>query len=307
MAIVWVLARHANRRGPLGRSSCVVVGPDYDSGMRIWNDLKQLREARQAAPGSVALVPTMGALHAGHLSLVEFGRRHCDEVWVSVFVNPTQFGPGEDFERYPRTLESDLAACEAAGVTGVFAPPVEGMYPDVPPVAMDIPRLTAELEGAARPGHFPGVCRVVAKLLLAVLPDAAVFGRKDYQQWRVIDAMAADLFMPTKIVAAPTVYEPDGLAMSSRNRYLSEADRIQGLGLSAALTRAQQLQAEGQTPGAIESAMSSVLAEHGVQTDYAVVRDAADLAMIRDWSRPAVALVAGRVGQTRLLDNRALG
>jgi len=306
MAIVRVLARHANRRRGRGRSSCADDGPDYDSGMQICNDLKQLREARRAATGSVALVPTMGALHAGHLSLVEEGLRHCDTVWVSVFVNPAQFGPHEDFERYPRTLESDLAACRAAGVAGVFAPPVEVMYPDFPPMAMDVPTLTTELEGAARPGHFPGVCRVVAKLLLAMLPDVAIFGRKDYQQWRVIDAMVADLFMPTKIVAAPTIYEPDGLAMSSRNRYLSEVDRECGLGLSAALDRAQKMRAAGQSPDEVEAAMAVVLAKHRVQTDYAAVRGAEDLQMIRDWSKPAVALVAGRVGQTRLLDNRVL-
>ncbi|MFW5682393.1 MAG: pantoate--beta-alanine ligase, partial [Phycisphaeraceae bacterium] len=191
--------------------------------MEMLKTVHELRAWRRSRAGKVALVPTMGALHEGHLAHIDLALRHADDVVVSVFVNPTQFGPTEDFDRYPRDLDRDSEACESRGATAVFCPSVEQMYPPgVPEASVDVPRVSRELEGTHRPGHFPGVCRVVAKLLLMSMPDAATFGRKDFQQLRVVQAMIADLRMDVDVLEAPTVREADGLAMSSRNRYLSD-------------------------------------------------------------------------------------
>ncbi|MEX0887033.1 MAG: pantoate--beta-alanine ligase [Phycisphaeraceae bacterium] len=271
------------------------------------------RTRRRALAGRVALVPTMGALHAGHLAHVEQARRVADHVLVSIFVNPTQFAPGEDLDRYPRPLEDDLAACRAAGVTGVLAPSVDAVYPPgVSDAVIDVPELTRELEGAHRPGHYQGVCRVVAKLLNIFTPDVVTFGLKDYQQLKVIEAMVADLMIPVEILPVATVREPDGVAMSSRNQYLDAQQRHHALGLSKALNQARMLveQAGEVDPAAVEQAMTQVLEAHHLEVDYAVVRHAQSLRPI-DCIEPGhdghvVALIAAWLGHVRLIDNQVL-
>jgi pantoate--beta-alanine ligase len=246
--------------------------------------------------GRVALVPTMGALHEGHLSLVREAQARADAVVVSVFVNPLQFGPGEDLDRYPRTLDADVKALEGEGVDVVFAPGAADVYPGGPPqVTVDAGPLGTLLEGASRPGHFAGVLTVVAKLLGLVRPDVAVFGEKDYQQLTLIRRMVADLELGVRIDGAPTVREPDGLAMSSRNRFLTPADRQQALALSRALRRG----AEQHTAAGILAAASAELT--GVDTDYLALRGT-DLGPAPA-SGPGRLLVAARVGSTRLIDN----
>lgn len=200
----------------------------------IAKDLDELAAAR-ARLGRLALVPTMGALHEGHRSLIRAAHRHADAVAVSIFVNPRQFGPGEDFDRYPRTLDEDLQVCADDGVALVFAPQVDVVYPRPPMVTVSPGELGTRYEGAARPGHFAGVLTVVAKLFGMIRPDVALFGEKDAQQLALIRLMVADLDMPVEIVSCPIVREPDGLAMSSRNRYLSPAERTTALALSRAL------------------------------------------------------------------------
>ncbi len=283
--------------------------------MWIARTIADARTQRRGMVGRVAFVPTMGALHEGHLSLVEAGRRDADRVIVSIFVNPTQFGPHEDFHRYPRPIEQDLALCEAAGADGVFNPPVEEMYPPHAPACdVNVPDLTHDMEGVMRPGHFQGVCRVVAKLFNIVAPDVACFGMKDYQQLAVIRAMTTDLNLPIAILACPTRREPDGLAMSSRNRYLDPDQRRRAVGLHRSLQQARRMvEEEGCTdPAAVEDAMRRVIAEHGFdRIDYATVRHPRTLAALKvmDPGTPdaAVALVAARMGTTRLLDNVVMG
>ncbi|MEX2389413.1 MAG: pantoate--beta-alanine ligase [Phycisphaeraceae bacterium] len=282
--------------------------------MELTHSVEDARTHRRSLKGTVAFVPTMGALHEGHLKLVEQGRSLADHVLVSIFVNPTQFGPGEDFEQYPRTLEADVAHCRSAGASGVFAPSADQMYPAAAvETQVDVPLLTADLEGTFRPGHFQGVCRVVAKLLNVVQPDVAVFGQKDYQQLKVIEAMAADLLLPVRIVGMPTVREPDGLAMSSRNRYLAADARRHATGVYKALTQARQMIVDdGETdPAAVERAMVQTLEAHHLDVDYAVVRHPQTLALL-DCIEPAltrgvVALIAARLGGVRLIDNMVIG
>ncbi len=272
---------------------------------------------RNASTASVALVPTMGALHDGHLSHIQHARANAERVIVSIFVNPTQFGPNEDFERYPRDLDRDLKLCEAHGAHAVFVPDVETVYPpDQPAVEINVPSVAAELEGAERPGHFAGVCRVVMKLFGLVRPDVATFGRKDYQQLTVIKAVVADLAVPVRIVEVPTTREPDGLAMSSRNVYLTPEQRQRALTLNRSLTKLKD--AVDAAPEVeptlnadeLEAQLLADLHAGGVtEVDYAVVRHARTLAPLKDGFDPrdAVALLACRFGQTRLIDNRALG
>jgi pantoate--beta-alanine ligase len=269
--------------------------------------ISQTRAAVRAL-GPVAFVPTMGALHAGHMALVKRARQLAERVVVSIFVNPTQFGPNEDLSRYPRPLERDLKMCEEAGVDLVFLPGVDDIYPPAEiPVNVDVPSLTTILEGAHRPGHFVGVCRVVAKLFGIVQPVVACFGKKDYQQLKVIEAMTAGLSLPVKIVPCETVREPDGLAMSSRNVYLTPEQRPHALALSKALAEAKRLIREGETdPKVVESAMVGELRMHQVTIDYATVRDARTLQTV-DSVNPdlaaVVCLIAARVGNVRLIDN----
>jgi pantoate--beta-alanine ligase len=259
-------------------------------------------------PGIVAggaLVPTMGALHEGHLALVRRATTLGRPVVVSVFVNPTQFAPGEDLATYPRQLEADVEAAAAAGADVVFAPSESTVYPPDDPVPVPpLPAVATEpgLEDALRPHHFAGVTQVVARLFDLVRPAAAVFGAKDYQQLRVIEAMvdsAGDRWPGLEIVAHPVVREPDGLAMSSRNRFLDAGARERARGLSEALERA----AEAASPDAAERAMRRVLAERDLQIDYAVVRDARTLLPVDAFDRATRALVAARAGDVRLIDN----
>ncbi len=249
----------------------------------------------------VALVPTMGALHEGHLALVRAAAGHADAVLASIFVNPLQFGAGEDLDRYPRTPESDLAALAGKGVELVFAPSVEEMYPGGQPAVTVAPGpLGGLLEGASRPGHFAGVLTVVTKLFGLLRPDVAVFGDKDYQQLVLIRRAVADLELGVEVVGVPTVREPDGLALSSRNRYLSAADRERALALSRGLRAGVAAGAGG--AGAVLAAATAELA--GVDVDYLALRGP-DLGAAPA-TGPARLLVAARVGGTRLIDNLPL-
>ncbi len=282
--------------------------------MWVTHSVSETREARRRLVGKVALVPTMGALHAGHVSLITQAKAMADHVVVSVFVNPTQFGPKEDFSKYPRPIEKDLAMCKAAGASGVFNPGVADVYPEGA-VASDvtIPALASILEGAARPGHFAGVCRVVAKLFNIAQPDVALFGKKDYQQLAVIRAMVADLNMPLAIHACETMREADGLAMSSRNVYLSAEDRVHARGISLALREAREMiVVRGETdPKAVEAAMEGIIRAHRFEPGYSVVRHARTLGEV-DTLNPAVThglvlLAAAKIGGVRLIDNLEIG
>ncbi|MFB4292464.1 pantoate--beta-alanine ligase [Nonomuraea sp. ATR24] len=255
--------------------------------------------------GSVALVPTMGALHEGHRSLIRAARSRADHVVVSIFVNPLQFGPGEDFSRYPRTFEADLEVCRAEGVEVVFAPAAEDMYHPDRQVSLRSGEMGRVVEGAVRPGHFDGMLTVVLKLFNLVQPDLAVFGQKDAQQLALIRRMVADLDVPVEIVGAPTVREPDGLALSSRNRYLSPADREVAL----ALSRALRAGAAESVPSRVIAAAREVLeaAAPELALDYVVLVDPATFAEVAEpYTGEAVLAVAGRVGTTRLIDNAVL-
>ena len=249
---------------------------------------------------TLALVPTMGALHEGHLSLIRLAKEHADHVVVSIFVNPLQFGPGEDFSRYPRTFEADLAACRTAGVDVVFAPSAEEMYPPDRQVSVSAGPMGSIVEGEFRPGHFDGVLTVVLKLFNLVRPGVAVFGQKDAQQLAMIRRMVADLDVPVRIVGAPIVREPDGLALSSRNRYLSPEEREIALALSRALREGER----HRTPGEIVAATRRVLDAAPLTVDYVVLADPATFAQVGDdHTGEAVLAVAARVGATRLIDN----
>lgn len=255
----------------------------------------------------VGLVPTMGYLHAGHLSLVAEARRRCDAVAVSIFVNPVQFGPNEDFEKYPRDEARDLELCRGAGVAAVFLPAPAAMYAPDASVFVVEERLERGLCGARRPGHFRGVCTVVAKLFNLALPDVAVFGQKDFQQAAIIRRMVRDLNFPVEVVVAPILREPDGLAMSSRNVYLSGDERQRALGLSRALAGAAEAVAAGPSPAdAVRLRMAEVLERHALRVDYAEVVSAETLEPVAQASRGDVALVAAYCGKTRLIDNRVL-
>ncbi|MEU0239452.1 pantoate--beta-alanine ligase [Nocardiopsis sp. NPDC006198] len=267
---------------------------------------EELRRAL-SGPGHVALVPTMGALHGGHRSLMRLARERADTVVVSVFVNPLQFGPDEDFDRYPRDLAADTALCAEEGVDVVFAPSVATMYPAPQMVTVDAGPMGERLEGASRPGHFTGVLTVVAKLLNLVRPDTAVFGEKDAQQIALVRRMVADLDVPVEIVGAPILRDPDGLASSSRNVYLSDAERRSALALSRALRAGREAAAGG--PDAVRAAAHAVLdgaagAAPPVVLDYLALVDAATFTEAAPGHRgDAVLAVAARVGSTRLIDN----
>ncbi len=256
----------------------------------IWDTIAGFRGALDEARRGGALVgfvPTMGALHDGHLSLVERARRDCDVVAVSIFVNPLQFGAGEDLDAYPRDLAADLARCEAAGVDHMFAPPVAEMYPEPVLTTVSVAGPSEGMEGASRPGHFDGVATVVAKLFAIAGACRAYFGEKDWQQLQVVTRMAADLSFPVEVVGCPIVREPDGLAMSSRNVYLSPAER------RAATVLHRALLAGRAAPDPIAAVKDVVAREPLAELDYAEVREGR-------------LLVAARLGRTRLLDNIAL-
>jgi len=303
-------ARNESRFGQAGRMTDVATTID---------EVRQrVAEARRRGK-RIGLVPTMGALHEGHLALVRAARAASEYVVVSIFVNPTQFVAGEDFERYPRPLEADLAACRGAGVDLVFAPAAAEMYPATPgrsPASpgrspagsvtrVSVPILSEKMCGAFRPGHFDGVCTVVAKLFAIVQPDAAWFGEKDAQQLAIVRRMTADLNLPVEVRACPTVREPDGLARSSRNAYLAADERRRALVLARALREAEAaIRAGGRDAAAVAEAVRRHIAqEEGVELQYVAVVDPdtlEDLGTIQDH---ALVAVAARVGKTRLIDN----
>ncbi|MCA9555061.1 MAG: pantoate--beta-alanine ligase [Myxococcales bacterium] len=252
----------------------------------------------------VGFVPTMGALHAGHLSLVEEAARHAEVVVVSIFVNPTQFGPNEDLSRYPRDLEGDLAKLREVGTSVVFHPSEDVMYPPGHQTTVQVAHVTQGLCGAHRPGHFEGVATVVAGLFGLVHPDVAVFGEKDYQQLTTIRTLVRDLHMDVEVVGAPLVRETDGLAMSSRNAYLSPEERLTALSLSRGLFRARDRYAAGERNAALLiGAAHAELDLAGVQPEYLELRHATSLVPLERADGPCVMLVAARVGKTRLIDN----
>lgn len=255
---------------------------------------------------TVGFVPTMGNLHAGHHSLIKLARARTDRVVASVFVNPTQFGPSEDFERYPRTLAQDQAGLAEQGCDLLFAPEVATMYPFGPAnsVSVHVPQLTDTLEGAHRPGHFDGVATVVCKLFNLVQPDVAVFGQKDFQQLKVIERMVRDLALPVKVMGAPTLRAEDGLALSSRNQYLSPAERELAPQIHATLQQMRELVLKGHAIKVVEQAAASKLARAGFEPDYAAIRRAEDLSEPAEGEREGlVALIAARLSSTRLIDN----
>lgn len=257
---------------------------------------------------TIGLVPTMGNLHAGHFSLIHAARERCDRVVASIFVNPTQFGPNEDFARYPRTLDADAQGLAADGCDLLFAPSVDTVYPFGIEAAtrVEVAGVTETLEGAFRPGHFAGVATVVLRLLNLVQPDVAVFGRKDYQQLLTIRRLVADLCLPIDIVSAPTRREADGLAMSSRNQYLSASERVQAAQIHATLQQMREAIARGDAYETVEAAAMAALDKAGFRTDYAAVRRSDDLSAPLPGQREGLlGLVAARLGSTRLIDNLA--
>jgi pantoate--beta-alanine ligase len=270
-------------------------------GPHVADTVADLRELLADLPGPLALVPTMGALHEGHRTLVRAARERAATVVVSVFVNPTQFGPGEDFDRYPRTWDADLAALAEEAADVVFHPPVAEVYPPrAVGVTVDPGPLGSVLEGAIRPGHFAGVLTVVAKLFGLVRPDVALFGEKDYQQLTLIRAMARELALPVEVVGVPTVREDDGLALSSRNRYLSPAERATAVALSRALRAGAGAGRQG-ADAVLTAARAVLAAEPALLQDYLELTDT-DLGPAPT-AGPARLLVAARAGATRLLDN----
>jgi pantoate--beta-alanine ligase len=264
--------------------------------------------AWRAGAGRVAFVPTMGALHAGHLSLVERAARESDAAIASIFVNPTQFGANEDFAAYPRREAEDIRLLEKHACAAAFVPPVAEIYPPGDATRVTPGPIAAPLEGAARPGHFVGVATVVAKLLAIVRPDVAFFGQKDFQQLRVLQTVARDLRLGVEIVGCPTVREPDGLALSSRNAYLTAEQRRDALALSRGLFAARELWERGQRdPGVLRERVRELASEGGVALEYVSVADPLTLAELEVPSETAVLSLAARVGKARLIDNVLLG
>lgn len=288
--------------------------------VQVIHTIAEFRDWREANRGALAFVPTMGALHEGHASLVREARRLADRekgtVASSIFVNPTQFGPSEDFTKYPRTLESDLAMLEAAGCDVAFVPTAEEMYgtkninaaTQSMLATVDPGPLADILEGAIRPGHFRGVCTVVLKLLNIVTPTKLVMGQKDYQQNAVLRKMIADLNVATEHVMCPTLREADGLAMSSRNRYLTAEERPRAVGIFEALTWASRAFAKGERSGKILSdGMKQRIETRGLNVQYAVAADTSTLETFSSVENECVFLIAAKLGATRLIDNMLTG
>ncbi len=279
--------------------------------MEVVTSIKELRkrifqEKREGR--KVGFVPTMGYFHEGHLSLMRRARKECDFVVVSIFVNPHQFGPSEDYHRYPRDVERDKKLAKEVGVDLLFVPSVEEMYPEDQLTWVEVEELTNVLCGPFRPGHFRGVATVVAKLFNLVQPDVAYFGEKDYQQLQVIKKMVKDLNFPLEIVGIPTVREKDGLAMSSRNTYLTDEERQVALSLSRALKRAQELYESGEREvEAIKEAMLNLLKKPDLKLEYLEILDADKLSPLERIEGKALVALAARVGGTRLIDNVVLG
>ncbi len=279
--------------------------------MRIIEEVTALRQwvtAGRRDGGRIGLVPTMGALHAGHLALVHRAAEVCDRVVASIFVNPTQFGPGEDFERYPRDREGDAAQLAGAGCELLFLPGVDAIYPPGHSTFVEVEGVSAGLEGAFRPGHFRGVATVVTQLLNLVLPDVAIFGEKDAQQLAVIRRLVRDLHLPVSIEAVSTVREADGLALSSRNAYLGPEDRQAATVLYRALTTAREAIEDGERSAeAVRAVLRRTLeAEPRFRTDYVEVVDGDTFQPVEFLAGRIVLPVAGRLGDTRLIDNIAI-
>lgn len=272
------------------------------------SEVRAVVEPIRRAGKRVGFVPTMGALHRGHLDLMQTARRECDFVVTSIFVNPTQFAPHEDLAKYPRPKERDLELCQSVGVDLIFYPTVDEMYPRGAVTSVYVDGLSTVLEGAIRPTHFRGVTTVVAKLFGIVSPDRAYFGQKDYQQQLIIRTMVRDLDMAVDIRTCPTTRDTDGMALSSRNAYLSPSERTAGLCLSQALKRGEQMAADGVAPDVIADAMQDQMeATPGVALDYAVVVDPWALTDLTTPQPQMVALVAAHIGATRLIDNAIWG
>ncbi len=271
-------------------------------------EMQQIALAVRAAGKRIGVVPTMGFLHAGHLSLVRLARERTDVVILTLFVNPTQFGPKEDLAKYPRDFERDAAQCRVAGVDLLFAPEAGAMYAPDASVYVTEEKLSRGLCGASRPGHFRGVCTVVAKLFNLCLPHVAVFGAKDAQQLRVLRRMTRDLNFPIEIVAGPIIREPDGLAMSSRNVYLSADERQQALVLQSALGEAERLFRAGERAAApLKTAMEHLIAQApAAKIDYIEIVDDDSLEPVATLEKPALIALAVFVGKTRLIDNVVL-
>lgn len=272
-------------------------------------EVRELGGTARTRGKRVGFVPTMGFLHEGHLRLVDDARRRADLVVMSIFVNPLQFGPTEDLARYPRDLDGDAAKAEARGVDALFIPDGNEIYPEPPRVVVTPRALAGRWEGAVRPGHFEGVLTVVAKLFNIVQPHVAVFGQKDIQQATLVRAMVRDLDIPVEIVVAPTVREPDGLAMSSRNNYLDAPARERALALSGALRAVQSAHASGERSATkLEEIARAHLAEQGIDAvDYVAVADPNTLEPLSHADAGAIVALAARVGRTRLIDNVILG
>lgn len=268
-------------------------------------ELRQIVADAKREGKKVGFVPTMGALHEGHISLIRAATNDCQFIVTSIFVNPTQFSPDEDLDKYPRPKEQDLKACSDAGVDLVYLPTPASVYPEGYATYVDVEGISQLWEGKHRPTHFRGVTTVVTKLFNSVLPDVAYFGQKDYQQQLVIRRMVADLDMPVEIKTCPTIREPDGLAMSSRNQYLSDTERQTALALQRALQHAnEQLTSGNRDLNAIQAEMTSILQhDDSVAIDYAVVVDPDTLQLLKKPQAKMVALIAARVGSTRLIDN----
>jgi pantoate--beta-alanine ligase len=273
--------------------------------MKVVKTAAELSQLRDKMPGPVGFVPTMGCLHEGHLALVRRAKAENASVAVSIFVNPTQFGPNEDFRRYPRDPKRDLALLEKEGVDLVFMPPVEEIYPPGFDKWVDVGRLGRRLEGASRPGHFRGVATVVARLFELVKPDRAYFGQKDAQQLLVIKKMVADRDMGLEVIAVPTVREADGLAMSSRNTYLNSEERKQAVVLYQALVLAQRLYSDGERDAkAIRRKMTTLIQKQPLAAiDYISIADAETLDELDEVNPPALVSMAVKIGRTRLIDN----
>jgi len=275
--------------------------------VQIVRNSEELAAARRGIEGTLALVPTMGALHAGHLALIAEGRRRADTVGASIFVNPTQFGPNEDFSRYPRQEEQDSRMLERAGCDLVWLPSVEDIYPAGFATTIQVRGVAQRWEGEARPGHFDGVATVVARLLLTVRPHVALFGEKDFQQLAVIRRMAADLNLPVEIVGVPTVREPDGLALSSRNAYLDDEERSAAPVLPRALQNARRAILEGApVPETLHEARASLRDGGFSRVDYFALVDASTLEPLEQPNGAMRLIAAAVIGTTRLIDNIAV-
>ncbi|MGB6194195.1 MAG: pantoate--beta-alanine ligase [Terracidiphilus sp.] len=284
--------------------------------MRILRTVEELRRwsrsARHASQdddgGTVGLVPTMGALHAGHASLIRVAAAACRHVAITIFVNPTQFGPNEDFGRYPRTFHADCALAQAAGTEAVFAPAIEEIYPEGAATFVEVEGIGDRLDGLSRPGHFRGVATVVAKLLIAAEPDQAFFGQKDAAQVAVLRRMVTDLRLPTRLIVCPIVREADGLALSSRNIYLAPEERAQALVLSRGIQHVEGLVAAGERRPAmlLNAAREIFVTEPAVRVDYVELVDGATLLPVETAYAGSLFAVAAWVGSTRLIDNTIL-